>query len=117
MMKVAFLGLAMAATVAFFLSRSAGGISGAKARELVTNGARLVDVRTASEFADGHIEGAVNIPVQDLERRVEELEDRSDAVVVYCRSGRRSAQAKKILESAGFAQVYDLGGIGRWDQS
>lgn len=73
----------------------------------------LLDVRTPGEFADGHIEGAVNIPVESLASRIAEVP--SDVpVVVYCRSGNRSATASQILNSAGYGAVYDLGGIIAW---
>ncbi|MDX2140203.1 MAG: rhodanese-like domain-containing protein [Chloroflexota bacterium] len=73
----------------------------------------LVDVRTPEEYAEGHIAGSVNIPLQGLENRLSEFPtDRP--IVVYCRSGNRSAQAATILQGAGFTPVYDLGGIIDW---
>lgn len=83
------------------------------AREKVEAGAILLDVRTPGEFNSGHIEGAINIPVNDLESRISELPADKE-VVVYCRSGARSSSAKRILESKGISQVYDLGSISRW---
>lgn len=92
-----------------------GKISGARARELVSAGALLVDVRTPQEFASGHVDGATNIPVSELTARAAELGgDRARPVVVYCASGMRSASAKGKLKKLGFANVHDLGGIGRW---
>ena len=88
-------------------------VSGADAKKLVAEGAALVDVRTAAEFSAGHLPGAVNIPVQDLDGRLGELE-KSRAVVVYCASGQRSSRASRALEKAGFSAVHDLGGMGRW---
>lgn len=73
----------------------------------------LIDVRTPDEFASGHIEGAVNIPVEEISGRLDEIP--GDApIVVYCRSGNRSAAAARILTDAGYAPVYDLGGIQDW---
>jgi rhodanese-related sulfurtransferase len=73
----------------------------------------LIDVRTLEEFASGHIEGSVNIPVEEMPGRLDEIP--GDApVVVYCRSGNRSAAAARILTEAGYAPVYDLGGIQDW---
>lgn len=83
------------------------------AREKVEAGAVLLDVRTPGEFNSGHIEGAINIPVNELESRMSELPADKE-VVVYCRSGARSSSAKRILESKGITQVYDLGSISRW---
>lgn len=73
----------------------------------------LIDVRTPSEFADGHIPGAVNIPVQELGARLNEV-PQGVPVVLYCRSGNRSAEAVNILDRAGFDGLYDLGGIIDW---
>jgi len=74
-----------------------------RGRELVQKGAYLLDVRTPEEFASGHVTGAINIPVQDLPRRMKELSDTKRGVVVYCRSGGRSAQAAAMLIRRGFA--------------
>ena len=75
----------------------------------------LVDVRTPEEFAEGHLEGAVNINLQgpDFEGEIAEL-DPEATYVVYCRSGNRSAQAAAIMAEAGFTDVRDLGGIQAW---
>jgi rhodanese-related sulfurtransferase len=73
----------------------------------------LVDVRTAEEFASGHIPGAVNIDVQHLQLRMREI-PRDQPVVLYCRSGNRSATAARILKAEGYEDVYDLGGIIEW---
>jgi phage shock protein E len=91
-------------------------ISGAEAKALVTkHHALLLDVRTASEFSSGHIEGAINIPVQELEARLATLPAKKDQdIVVYCRSGRRSAKAKELLEKAGFTKVHNLGPMTNW---
>ena len=75
----------------------------------------LLDVRTPDEFAEGHIEGAVNLAVEELESRLNELpSDKATPIVVYCRSGRRSALAAEILVKAGYSAIYDLGGIQNW---
>jgi phage shock protein E len=100
--------------IAGYFMMKAGDVSGAQARQLVRAGARLVDVRTPGEFAAGHLPGAINIPVQELEARVGELRPVDAAVVVYCRSGHRSGNAARLLKSAGFAAVRDLGPMSRW---
>lgn len=87
-------------------------VSGARARELVEQGAALLDVRTPGEFASGHPDPASNIPVNEVERRLAEL-DRDRPVVVYCQSGRRSAAAAEVLAAAGYT-VYDMGGVASW---
>jgi rhodanese-related sulfurtransferase len=83
------------------------------ARELVANGALLLDVRTAAEFGEQHIPGALNIPVQELPGRVGELLRTTHPIVVYCRSGARSAHAAQLLRQAGH-DVLDIGAIGNW---
>lgn len=102
--------------VGFFAMRFFGrsNVPVAEAHALVANGAKLVDVRTAAEFAAGHVAGAVNIPVQDLENRLGELGDQSAPVVLYCRSGARSSRASGILKKAGFSSVHDVGAMSRW---
>ncbi|MCB9450078.1 MAG: rhodanese-like domain-containing protein [Anaerolineaceae bacterium] len=73
----------------------------------------LIDVRTPEEFASGHIHGAINIPVEVIGSRLSEV-PQGEPIVLYCRSGNRSAQAASILVSAGYTGVYDLGGIIDW---
>lgn len=73
----------------------------------------LVDVRTPQEYNQGMIENAININVEELASRVDEL-PKDEPIVLYCRSGNRSAQAAQILEDAGFTEVYDLGGVIDW---
>ncbi len=73
----------------------------------------LLDVRTPEEFNSGHIAGAVNINVEELAGRLNEVpQDRP--IVLYCRTGNRSAQAGQILATAGYTGIYDLGGIVTW---
>lgn len=73
----------------------------------------LIDVRTPQEFAEGHIPGAVNIPVDALASRLAEV-PQGQPVVVYCRSGNRSATASQILAGAGYTSIYDMGAIFDW---
>jgi phage shock protein E len=73
----------------------------------------LLDVRTPEEFAGGHIPGSVNISLQTLAQRLDEI-PRNQPVVIYCRVGNRSAEAAEILQTAGYREVYDLGGIVGW---
>ena len=74
--------------------------------------ALIVDVRTAAEYRTGHFPGAVNVPVQEIGRRHSELGDKERTIVVYCRSGHRSAAAKAKLDAAGFTHVLDGGSLG-----
>ena len=71
-----------------------------------------LDVRTPAEFAAGHVEGAINIPVETIDSRWVELEPhRADSVIVYCRSGRRSAAAIQVLRQQGFEFLRNGGGL------
>jgi phage shock protein E len=87
-----------------FFSRNT---SNEEARRRVAAGAVLLDVRTPGEYADGHVQGAKNIPVQELAKRFGELPPKAD-VVVYCRSGARSAVASQMLNGRGHT-VLDVG--------
>lgn len=77
--------------------------------ELVPAG-NVIDVRTAAEFAEGHVQGARNLDIQngDFEAALVNL-DKSLSYSVYCRSGNRSAAAVEIMRNAGFTNVVDLG--------
>jgi parallel beta-helix repeat protein len=79
----------------------------------------ILDVRTKSEYDSGHIYGATLIPVAELLARIGELASRKyDPILVYCKSGGRSATASGILDSNGFTEVYNmLGGITAWNSS
>jgi hydroxyacylglutathione hydrolase len=73
----------------------------------------LIDVRTPGEFASGHIPTAENIEYQIIHFALADLQ-RDRPVVVYCRTGSRSAQATRLLRQAGFTTVVDFGGVNRW---
>lgn len=79
-------------------------------RRLLSDGGRLIDVRTAGEFAAGALEGAVNLPLQEIDQ-ADRVLDRETPVVVYCGTGMRSNQAKARLQAMGFNTVHDLGGF------
>ena len=88
-------------------------VDGAEARRLVAEGAVLLDVRTPREFARGHAEPAVNVPLGELAARLDEL-PRDRPVITYCMAGARSRQAAAALEEAGF-DVRDLGSLSAWE--
>ena len=75
----------------------------------------LLDVRTPSEYAEGHIKGSMLMPLQTLQQNVTQLTDKSKKIYVYCRSGSRSAQAVTLLQQLGFTNVENMkGGILAW---
>lgn len=73
----------------------------------------LIDVRTTGEYASGHIPTAINIPVDVISSMPPEVE-KDLLLIVYCRSGNRSAVARGILEDLGFTNLVDFGGINRY---
>ena len=77
-------------------------------RQMLANGAHLVDVRSPQEYAAGALPGAVNIPLQTLPMQAAQL-DREKGVVLYCASGQRSEMAKRFLEQSGYRNVHNLG--------
>lgn len=81
-----------------------------KLEEVIKEGAFLVDVRSPSEFADGSVKGAVNIPVNQVSSQLSKFKNKKN-IVVFCRSGARSSQAKSILEQNGFTNVINGGGV------
>ena len=78
--------------------------------ELVQNGAMILDVRTKNEFSDGHIKGAINIPVDQLGNNLNKLKDKTRNIITCCASGARSGFAKRMLISNGFPNVHNGGG-------
>ena len=75
----------------------------------------IVDVRTYEEYSEGHIPGAVCIPNETIRQELpEELPDREQVILVYCRSGRRSKEAAQTLAELGLNRVYEFGGIIDW---
>ncbi|WP_456411254.1 rhodanese-like domain-containing protein [Oceanithermus sp.] len=76
----------------------------------------IVDVRTPAEYAEGHIAGAVNLPLQTIESWYKDL-PKDKPVYLYCRSGNRSQQAAEFLKKKGFSNIYnEQGGIIAWTQ-
>ena len=75
----------------------------------------ILDVRTQDEYEESHIPGAILIPNETIGTEMpEQLPDAGQEILVYCRSGNRSAQAAKKLVEAGYTQIYDFGGIMDW---
>ena len=78
-------------------------------KDLIKNGAVIIDVRTKGEYQGGHIKGSLNIPLDSLGHNLSKIK-KNKCVIVCCASGMRSASAKSILKSKGFADVYNGGG-------
>ncbi|MGB4658445.1 MAG: rhodanese-like domain-containing protein [Mobilitalea sp.] len=92
-------------------------ISAEEAKKMMeaSNDLIILDVRTEEEYNESHIEGSILIPDTEVESKAEEmLPDKSATILVYCRSGRRSALASEILNKLGYTAIYDFGGITDW---
>lgn len=76
-----------------------------------TPGAVLLDVRTPEEYAQGHLPGSINLPLQNIFRIAEEVPEQDTPVFLYCHSGARSRRAAAFLEKLGYENVCNLGGI------
>ena len=75
----------------------------------------ILDVRRADEYAEGHIPGAINVANEDIGTdEITELPDKSQLILVYCRSGRRSKEASEKLVKLGYTNIVEFGGILDW---
>ena len=107
-----FSSAAVFTLITFFLN-SAQGTSAdiLKVKEWIQKGALIVDVRTQEEFNSGNYKGSINIPLAELENNLKIFGSKEQFIIVYCRSGNRSGQAKMILEKHGFKNVINGGGL------
>ncbi len=103
-------GIAAAVVLPMRLSR----VDPRRAQELALGGAVLIDVRSPAEYAAAHLPGALLLPLRQLSGKNLASLDRSQALIVYCTSGARSALAARSLRRAGYSKVFDLGSISRW---
>ena len=79
-----------------------------KTKQITKNETFYVDVRTTAEFAQGSVKGAINIPLDQIENQLAKFKGKKN-IVVFCRSGNRSSQAKVILEQNGFTNIKNGG--------
>lgn len=101
------LGTMLLCTVSLFSQASNRAI---EAWEWVEQGALLIDVRTSAEFEQQHIEGAINIPLNEIAKQMKKI-DKSQPIVLYCRSGNRSGQGYELLAQSGYTLLLNGGGI------
>jgi phage shock protein E len=78
--------------------------------DLVKQGAIILDVRSKGEYAGGHIQGSINISVDQLSTNLVKLKDKNKTIITCCASGMRSASAKSILKQHGYTNVHNGGG-------
>lgn len=75
----------------------------------------IVDVRREDEYESGHIPGAILIPNESItDKEPEQLPDKDQIILIYCRSGRRSKEASQKLSDMGYTRIYEFGGINDW---
>ena len=92
-------------------------VSCSEMKELVKDGAVLVDVRTLAEYKSGHLDEAINLPVETIADTIgTEISDKDTKIVLYCRSGNRSATAGQTLIDMGYKNVYDMGGMSNCEE-
>ena len=91
-----------------FFSNSPGSQTTTDLKTIIEEGAYLVDVRTPDEFAEGNVKGSVNIPLDTIANNLQQFSDKKN-IIVFCRSGNRSGQAKVILENNGIKNVTNGG--------
>jgi rhodanese-related sulfurtransferase len=91
-----------------------GVVDGATAQRLQASGVTVLDVRTPQEFEAGHVPGAINIPFDQVAARTAELGTKARPLLLYCRTGRRSAIAAAELVRQGFTAVYDFRSLSDW---
>lgn len=127
MQKTLILIILLISLLVFLLAGCAGGtkmvktsyttISAAQAKTIIEENEEvlILDVRTPEEFAGGHLENAILIPDYELDSRAQdEILDKDALILVYCRSGVRSAGAAENLAAMGYTNIYDIGGIISW---
>lgn len=89
-------------------------ISVDSAKTKIKEGAYLIDVRSRQEYMESHIQGAINIPVDEIANPKKKIISKNDVIIVYCKSGGRSKQAADQLIDMGYQYVYDFGTMENW---
>ena len=103
------------ALVILILRRGGGPtVSAETVTALLKQNAKVIDVRTAGEYQDGHLAGAINVPLAALGRNIGRVApDKGHPILLHCASGARSAAGKKTLEQLGYTNVHNLGSFSR----
>jgi phage shock protein E len=121
-MKALFLALLILFAIAGCTStpttmKSPQTISASKGKNLIDSDPTilLIDVRTEAEYLEIRIDGAILLPLADITlNAINVLPDKNATIILYCRSGNRSAQAALLLDGLGYTKIYDMGGIIDW---
>ena len=100
--------------LAYIFLRRKDQISAEAAAAHLKNGALLIDVRSPAEFSAGHVKGAVNMPVQQIDSLIgARVQDKDQVILIHCQSGARSGMAKNQLRALGYTRVYNVGSYQR----
>lgn len=103
-----------AAIVIYAMLKKMGQISAKEARNYLTNGAMVIDVRSPGEFNSGHVPKAINIPLDEIEAALpRSVKDKQQVLLLHCLSGTRSGIAKGRLKRLGYPNVFNLGSLNR----
>lgn len=106
--KIIILSISFFIMFDFFKNMFSGNDNSQELQALIKNKALLVDVRTPQEYAQGNVPGSINIPLDQIPNQLSQFKNQ-DNIVVFCRSGNRSGQAKGFLEQNGFKNVFNGG--------
>jgi rhodanese-related sulfurtransferase len=91
-----------------------GQVSARAAAGYLRDGALVMDVRTAGEFTAGHLPGAVNLPLSEIETAIgRKVKSKDRVVLLYCQSGVRSGEARRKLRAMGYEHAFNMGSYGR----
>lgn len=106
--------VAIVIVVVFLLIKRMAFVPESTAPQHLANGALVIDVRSPQEFQDNNVRGAINIPLGELKDRVpRQVKDKNQVLLVHCLSGGRSGIAQQQLKGLGYANVFNLGSLGR----
>ncbi|HMP76296.1 MAG TPA: rhodanese-like domain-containing protein [Kiritimatiellia bacterium] len=106
--------IALAVLAVFILLKQLGQARAGVVKQLRAEGGRVIDVRTASEFAAGHLPDAINVPLGELSERIASVApDKTQPLLLHCASGARSAAAAKILKDLGYTRAVNAGSYSR----
>jgi phage shock protein E len=106
--------ITLALLFAYLFLRRKGQISADLAAAHLKSGALLIDVRSPAEYATGHLQGAINMPLQQIDLLIEGyVKDKNQVLLLHCQSGPRSGMAKNRLNALGYARAYNVGSYDR----
>ena len=104
----------VAILVVVFILKQAGQISPKDALSYLKEGALVIDVRSRGEFGSGHLQSAINIPLDEISSALpQRVSDKNQVLLLHCQSGMRSGVAVKKLRGMGYTKVYNLGSLQR----